>query len=156
MLARHGERAVDVASGRNHREVPQGVCESVEGAQGSDSGSGGAVTGWLRDNARRRLTAGARPPVAGQQVAKRSRRQRKPKYYSDALKVLQKVWAASDGKCGQYLAASMALQLDGLERHDELVFDQDRYSPAGACRAVGDEQRNDRPLPARRQGSRSY
>ena len=87
------------------------------------------VTGWSRDNARRRLTAAARPPGAGRQVAKRPRRQRKPKYSYDALKVLQKVWAASGGQCGRYLAASMALQLAALERHGELVFGQDRYSP---------------------------
>ena len=86
------------------------------------------VTGWSRDNARRRLTAAARPPGAGREVAKRSRRQRNPKYSYDALKVLQKVWAASGGYCGRYLVASMALQLDALERHGELVPDQDRYS----------------------------
>ena len=51
-----------------------------------------------------------------------------PKYSYDALKVLQKVWAASGGQCGWYLAASMALQLDALERHGELVPDQGRYS----------------------------
>lgn len=88
-----------------------------------------AVTGWSRDNARRRLTAAARPPGAGDQVAKRPRRQRNPKYSYDALKVLQKVWAATGGQCGRYLAASMALQLDALERHGELVCGQDRYSP---------------------------
>jgi hypothetical protein len=86
------------------------------------------VTGWSRDNARRRLTAAARPPGAGRQVAKRPRRQRKPKYSYDALKVLQKVWAASGGQCGRYLAASMAVQLAALERHGELVPGQDRYS----------------------------
>lgn len=87
------------------------------------------VTGWSRDNARRRLKAAARPPGAGRQVAKRPRGQRKPKYSYDALKVLQKVWAASGGQCGRYLAASMALQLAALERHGELVPSQDRYSP---------------------------
>jgi len=44
--------------------------------------------------------------------------------------VLQKVWAASGGQRGRYLAASVALQLDALERHGELVDGQDRYSPA--------------------------
>ncbi|MEB3061994.1 integrase, partial [Mycolicibacter sp. MYC101] len=87
------------------------------------------VTGWSRDNARRRLRAAARPPGVGRQVAKRPRRQREPKYSYDALKVLQKVWAASGGQCGRYLAASMALQLAALERHGELVNGQDRYSP---------------------------
>ena len=86
------------------------------------------VTGWSRDNARRRLTAAARPPGAGRQVAKQPRRQRSPKYSYDASKVLQKVWAASGGQCGRYLVASMALQLDALQRHGELVCGQDRYS----------------------------
>ena len=86
------------------------------------------VTGWSRDNARRRLRSAGRPPGAGRQVAKRARRQRMPKYSYDALKVLQRVWAASGGQCGRYLAASMALQLAALERHGELVEGQDRYS----------------------------
>lgn len=86
------------------------------------------VTGWSRDNARRRLTAAARPPGAGRRVAKSPRRQCSPKYSYDALKVLQKVWAASGGQCGRYLAASMALQLTALEHHGELVAGQDRYS----------------------------
>lgn len=88
------------------------------------------VTGWSRDNARRRLTAAAkRPPGAGRQVAVMVRRQRSPKFSFDARKVLQRVWAASGGQCGKYLAASMGLQLDALERHGELVSGQDRYSP---------------------------
>lgn len=88
------------------------------------------VTGWSRDNARRRLTAAAsRSPGSGRQVAKRPRKQRSPKYSYDALKVLQKVWAASGGQCGKYLAESMRLQLDLLEHHGELVDGTDRYSP---------------------------
>jgi hypothetical protein len=79
------------------------------------------VTGWSRDNARRRLTAATRPPGAGRQVAKRPRRQRMPKYSYDALKVLQKVWAASGGQCGRYLVASMGIQLDALERHRQVI-----------------------------------
>ncbi|WP_444309154.1 integrase catalytic domain-containing protein [Mycobacterium marinum] len=90
-----------------------------------------SVTGWSRDNARRRLTEAAkRPPGAARAVAARPRKPRTPKYSYDALKVLQRVWAASGGQCGKYLAASMALQLDGLERHGELEFGRDRYSPA--------------------------
>ncbi len=49
---------------------------------------------------------------------------------NDAVKMLQRVWAASGGQCGKYLAASMRLQLDGLERHGELVGGVDRYGPA--------------------------
>ena len=89
------------------------------------------VTGWWRDNARRRLvTAAKHPPGAGRQVAIRSRTPRAPKFSDDAVRVLAKVWAASGGQCGKYLAASMRIQLDGLERHGELVDEQDRYSPA--------------------------
>ncbi len=89
-----------------------------------------SVTGWTRDNARRRLAEAAkRPSGAGRSVAVRPRKPRHPKYSYDALKVLQRVWAASGGQCGKYLAASMALQLDGLERHGELEFGRDRYSP---------------------------
>lgn len=65
----------------------------------------------------------------GRGVAARQRKPRRLKYSYDALKVLQRVWAASGGQCGKYLAASMALQVDGLERHGELVFGRDRYSP---------------------------
>jgi hypothetical protein len=87
-----------------------------------------SVTGWSRDNARRRLVVAARrPPGGGRQVAKRSRKPRSPKYSYDALKVLQRVWAASGGQCGKYLAASMRTQLDGLERHGELVEGAARY-----------------------------
>jgi hypothetical protein len=88
------------------------------------------VTGWSRDNARRRLTAAAeQPPGSGRSVGKRPRKPRAPKYSYDTVKVLQKVWAASGGQCGKYLVASMAIQLDGLQRHGELVFGRDRYSP---------------------------
>jgi len=84
------------------------------------------VTGWSRDNARRRLTAASkRPRGQGRRVFAAAR---KPHSY-DALKVLQRVWAASGGLCGKYLAASMRTQLDGLERHGELIFGRDRYSP---------------------------
>ncbi|WP_245542991.1 integrase [Ruania albidiflava] len=81
-----------------------------------------AVTGWSRDNARRRLVAAAkRAPGAGREVARVGRRKRADKFSYDARRVLARVWAASGGQCGKYLAASMALQLQALERHGELV-----------------------------------
>lgn len=90
-----------------------------------------AVTGWSRDNARRRLAAAAQlSPGPGRAVAMRVRKPRSPAYSYDARKVLQRVWAASGGQCGKYLAASMATQLDALERHGELVPGRDRYSEA--------------------------
>ena len=59
-----------------------------------------SVTGWSRDNARRRLVAAAQaPPGAGRTVAVRERKQRAPKYSYDALVVLQSVWAATGGQC---------------------------------------------------------
>ena len=89
------------------------------------------VTGWSRDNARRRLTAAAKTsPGAGRQVAEGPRKQRAPKYSYDARKVLQRVWAASGGQCGKYLAVAMVTLLDGLERHGELLDGQGRYSAA--------------------------
>lgn len=89
------------------------------------------VTGWSRDNARRRLSAAAgSKPGAGRAVAKRPRKPRAAKYSYDAVRVLQRVWAASGGQCGKYLAASMRVQLDGLERHGELVVGMGRYSEA--------------------------
>lgn len=47
------------------------------------------------------------------------------KFSYDALKVLRMVCAAC-GQCGKYLVASMAIQLDGLERHGERAFGVDR------------------------------
>ena len=89
-----------------------------------------SVTGWSRDNARRRLTAAAKQPRGrGRQVAGPARKPRSPKYSYDGRRVLQRVWATSGGQCGKYLAVSMATQLDALERHGELVPGQDRYSP---------------------------
>ena len=89
------------------------------------------VTGWSRDNARRRLVAAAQQkPGAGRQVAARPRKPRARKYSYDSTRVLQRVWAVSGGQCGKYLAASMATQLDALERHGELVVGQDRYDEA--------------------------
>jgi hypothetical protein len=84
-----------------------------------------AVTGWSRDNARRRLQQAAKPRLSG------PRRRRRPRKYSmDALKVLQRVWAVSGGECGKYLAASMPALLDALERHGELVAGKGRYCPS--------------------------
>jgi len=88
-----------------------------------------SVTGWSRDNARRRLTAAAEQSTgSGRVVALRVRKPRAEKYSYAARKVLQRVWAASGGQCGKYLAASMRTQLDALQRHGELAPGQGRYS----------------------------
>ncbi|GAB3555746.1 hypothetical protein GCM10027404_33060 [Arthrobacter tumbae] len=88
------------------------------------------VTGWSRDNARRRLTKAAKqPPGVGREIAQKPRKPRPPKYSYDALKVLQRVWAASGGQCGKYLVVSMRIQLDLLEAHGELIDGVERYGP---------------------------
>lgn len=85
-----------------------------------------AVTGWSRDNARRRLAAAARP---GPRPVRKPRSPRPPRYSTDARKVLRRVWAASGGLCGKYLAAAMQALLAALEQHGELVCASDGYSP---------------------------
>lgn len=59
-----------------------------------------AVTGWSRGNARRRLVAGAKagPASKGKRAVAWPRKPRARKYSSDAVKVLQRVWAASGGQ----------------------------------------------------------
>lgn len=83
------------------------------------------VTGWSRDNARRRLSQAAAPRPR----AVKTRRPRPRKYSYDATRVLQRVWAFGGFECGKYLAVAMRSLLDGLERHGELVPGKDRYSP---------------------------
>lgn len=85
-----------------------------------------AVTGWSRDNARRRLTRAATyPPRPARQVAHRARKPRTRKYSYDAVKVLRRVWAISGGQCGKYLLATMRIL---LEAHGELTVGQGRYT----------------------------
>lgn len=83
-----------------------------------------AVTGWSRDNARRRLALAAKPRP---RRVKPARRPRARKFSYDATKVLQRVWAYSGYECGKYLAVAMPALLDALERHGELVNGQSRY-----------------------------
>lgn len=86
-----------------------------------------AVTDWSRDNARRRLSAAAKP---GPRALRKSRASRPRKFSFDAMKVLQRVWAFSGGQCGKYLAVVMEEFLDSLEHHGELVAGKARYSTA--------------------------
>jgi hypothetical protein len=85
-----------------------------------------AVTGWSRDNARRRLTRAWKPRASRPRKRARARAR---KYSYDALVVLQRVWAFSGGQCGKYLTVAMPALLDALERHGELVPGKARYSP---------------------------
>lgn len=84
-----------------------------------------AVTGWSRDNARRRLATAAQPRP---RAVSKARKPRERKYSYDATKTLQRVWALSGGECGKYLAVAMPALLDALERHGELVPGKARYS----------------------------
>lgn len=70
------------------------------------------------------------------------------RYSYDALKVLQRVWAASGGQCGKYLAASVPLLLDLLQARGEPA----RRAPLHACRAGragGDGRGDHRAVPGR-------
>lgn len=103
-----------------------------------------SVTGWSRDNARRRLAAAAKlSPGSGRTVAVKQRKPRGRGYSYDALLVLRQVWAASGGQCGKYLAASMSLQLTLLEAHGELVRGGDGQvaDDDGVCGRYDDEVR---------------
>ena len=85
------------------------------------------ATGWSRDNARRQLTAkaaGKRPPVG--QAPKR--KPRGFKYSYDSRKVLQQVWAVSEGLSGPYLAASMPDWVGAMKAFGHLTPGQGRYS----------------------------
>lgn len=89
------------------------------------------ITGWNRDHARQQLVARLKqaPGRATATVAVIDRRKTKAcKYSYDARLILQRVWAASGGSCGQYLAASMSDLIDAMEAEGELVPSQDRYS----------------------------
>jgi len=101
-----------------------------------------AVTGWSRDNARRRLVAadklsltqGAKVNANGYRtkkpvIASRAPKRQPRKYSYAALKVLQMVWQASGRQCGKYLAVSMKLLVDALERHQELPDKGGYYTP---------------------------
>ncbi|WP_420271817.1 integrase [Occultella aeris] len=80
------------------------------------------MTGWSRDNARRRLAQAVQPrPV-------RSRPGRPRKFSADAVAVLERVWGISGGSCGKYLAPAMVPLLDALETHGELVDGERNYS----------------------------
>jgi transposase InsO family protein len=87
-----------------------------------------AVTGWSRDNARRRLGQAVKPRA----VRPRSGRPRK--FSKEATAILERVWAISGGSCGKYLAVAMPHLLEALEAHGELVSGQRRY-----CREVRGE-----------------
>ena len=86
------------------------------------------VTGWSRDNARRRLrqkAARQRGPV----LRPAQRRPRPFRYSYEARKVLQRVWAVSGGMCGRYLVVAMGDLLDSMQAHGHLPGKDGRYTP---------------------------
>jgi hypothetical protein len=109
------------------RRYARGYAGAGKGEKGRLLDEVTAVTGWSRDNARRRLAGAARP---GPRAVRKLRKPRPAKYSADARAVLKRVWAASGGLCGKYLAAAMGGLLTALEHHDELVCGQRGYSDA--------------------------
>jgi len=87
-----------------------------------------AVTGWSRDNARRRLGQAVKPRA----VRPRSGRPRK--FSKEATAILERVWAIIGGSCGKYLSVAMPTLLDALEADGELVSGKRRH-----CREVHGE-----------------
>ena len=96
-----------------------------------------SVTGWSRDNARRRLVAGREDPPGQRPAGRPGGRAGRGGESYDSLRVLQRVWSASGGLCGKYLAVAMPVMLDALERHGELVDGAGRYSPAVRTELLG-------------------
>jgi hypothetical protein len=107
------------------RKYAKEYTRASKGAKGVVLDQVCAVTGWSRDNARRRLVA-----AAGKVRRIDRRRQRAPKYSQDARRVLARVWAFSGGQCGKYLVVSLPLLLDSLQAHGELVEGHGGYSQA--------------------------
>ncbi len=85
------------------------------------------------------VVAGAKagPASRGKRAVAGPRKPRARKYSEGAVKVLHRVWAASGGQCGKSLAASMQVQLDGLQRHGELVLGVDRHEAAVRAELLG-------------------
>ena len=59
------------------------------------------------------------------------------KFSTEAVTVLERVWAISGGSCGKYLAVAMPALLEALENHGELVSRQRRYCPEVRSELLG-------------------
>ncbi|MGM7666447.1 hypothetical protein [Microbacterium sp. A93] len=93
------------------------------------------ITGWNRDHALQKLRRrAAQPPGrATATVAVLDRRKTKPRKYSyGAMVVLRRIWAASGGFCGKYLAASMSEWIEAMESHGALV-EEGKTGTADRC-----------------------
>lgn len=77
-----------------------------------------AVTGWHRDHARKAIRI-----ALGEQIdGPGPRRQRTPvrRYDDDAVELLTRCWAASDGPTGKRLHPVLGEVLDNMARHGHL------------------------------------
>ncbi len=122
----HGKWVVGAGQGRDHSRYAGAYAKASKKDKGRILDEVCVVTGWSRDNARRRLVAAARRTPGHRKPEPRARARR---YSYDALKVLQLVWAAIGGQCGKYLKESMPMLPGPLEVSGELD-DEPCYSPA--------------------------
>lgn len=114
------------------RKYARGYRQAAKGEKGVILDQVCAVTGWSRDNARRRLVA-----AAGNVRHLDGRKQRTPKYSDQAQQVLRRVWAFSGGQCGKYLVVSLPLLLDSLQAHGTLVEGRGGYSQGVRAELLG-------------------
>ncbi len=150
MLAGQDGWVVDEFSCGDHQEVRPGVRQGVEEGQGP-AADGGRRGDWL--------VTGQRTPAAwpGPRPVSGGHRPRPPKYPADARAVLRRVWVASGGLCGKYLAAMEALLAATLETHGELVDGKQGYSLEVPRELLGMSAATiDRYLADARQADRSW
>jgi hypothetical protein len=105
------------------RKYARDYARASKGAKGKVLDQVCAVTGWSRDNARRRLVSAASSVrrIDG-------RRQRGLKYSTAAQQVLARLWGFSGGQCGKYLVVSLPQLVEALEAHGELVTGHGGYT----------------------------
>lgn len=108
------------------RKYARGYAAASKKDKGRLLGEVVAVTGWSRDNARRRLAEAARP---GPRRQVKRRKPRAPKYSAAARKLLEWLWATSGGLCGKYLTVALEGLLASLEHHGVLAFGKRGYRP---------------------------
>ena len=141
-VAGMGSGLPGAGQGRDHWEVRRGGARRRRRRTRDGCRRGVcSVTGWSRDNARRRLVAAAgRPPGRGRpEPGGRAR-----KYSYDALKILQRVWAAGGGQCGKRLKESMPAGRTCWRRGGEI---RRRAPPRTRPSGPGGHERGDhRPL----------
>lgn len=92
------------------------------------------VTGLGRSTARRYLTD---PGVGEVSVVKLDRRRHKPtKYSAESKRLLVRLWRLEGMPCGKYMAANLPEWISALERHGELVIDQEHFTERTRCEVL--------------------